>query len=88
MRVGFPLCLGVLILFSCESNQISNEYDPESFIDPELFKDHIRVTDFQTPEEEMAGFHLPPDLKLIFLLLNLTLPNPSIWSLMIKVGFG
>ncbi|MBN3520842.1 c-type cytochrome [Algoriphagus lutimaris] len=73
MRVGFLLCLGILILFSCESNQGSNEYDPESFIDPELFKDHIRVTDFQTPEEEMEGFHLPPGFEI-----NLFASEPDI----------
>lgn len=31
---------------------------------PEKFADHIRTTEFQTPEQERAGFRLPPDFEI------------------------
>lgn len=69
----FPLLLLLaVLLFSCQKKN-QEEYDPESFIDPELFKDHIRTTDFQTPEQEMAGFHLPPGFEI-----NLYASEPDI----------
>ncbi|MBB6326803.1 putative heme-binding domain-containing protein [Algoriphagus iocasae] len=64
--------LGFTLLFACQPKE-QNEYDPDSYIDPELFKDHIRVTDYQTPEEEMAGFHLPPGFEI-----NLYASEPDI----------
>ncbi len=73
MRVGLPIFLMILILFSCESNNRPNEYNPDSFIDPELFKDHIRITEFQSPEQEMEGFHLPPGFEI-----NLFASEPDI----------
>jgi len=32
--------------------------------DNDKFSDHVRTTDFQTPEEEMAGFKLPPGFEI------------------------
>jgi putative heme-binding domain-containing protein len=32
--------------------------------DPEKFSEHIRSTDFQTPEQEQAGFKLPPGFEI------------------------
>ncbi|SHO61996.1 PVC-type heme-binding CxxCH protein [Algoriphagus zhangzhouensis] len=74
MKNGLPLLLMLFLIFSCQAPQRSEEeYDPDSFVDPELFKDHIRVTDYQTPEEEMAGFHLPPGFEI-----NLYASEPDI----------
>jgi putative heme-binding domain-containing protein len=74
MKNGLPLLLMLFLIFSCQAPQQSEEeYDPDSFVDPELFKDHIRVTDYQTPEEEMAGFHLPPGFEI-----NLYASEPDI----------
>lgn len=73
MRNFIPVLLGAVLLFSCKKNQNEGEYDPDAFINPELFKDHIRITDFQTPEKEMAGFHLPPGFEI-----NLYASEPDI----------
>lgn len=64
MKYFIPVLLGAALLISCKKDQNAGEYDPDAFINPELFKDHIRVTDFQTPEQEMAGFHLPPGFEI------------------------
>ncbi len=42
--------------------------DPVGFdssnVSGKKFGDHIRTTDFQTPEQELAGFHLPPGFEI------------------------
>ncbi|WOK07056.1 c-type cytochrome [Imperialibacter roseus] len=73
MRAYLLLFLCFLFVSSCQENKKEEPYDPDSFIDPELFKDHIRVTDFQTAEEEMKGFHLPPGFEI-----NLYASEPDI----------
>jgi len=73
MKPQFGLILGIWLVFSCQPSKDNSSYDLESFIDPELFKDHIRTTDFQTPEEEMAGFHLPSGFEI-----NLYASEPDI----------
>jgi len=67
------LLAGLLFIASCEKKPNEADYDPDAFVDPELFKDHIRTTDFQTPEQEMAGFHLPPGFEI-----NLYASEPDI----------
>jgi putative heme-binding domain-containing protein len=73
MKYFFLLILGAALMISCKNTQNEAEYDPDSFVNPELFKDHIRVTDFQTPEQEMEGFHLPPGFEI-----NLFASEPDI----------
>jgi putative heme-binding domain-containing protein len=73
MKAISPILLGVVLLISCQKNKQDAAYDPETHLNPELFKDHIRTTDFQTPEEEMAGFHLPPGFEI-----NLFASEPDI----------
>lgn len=73
MKPQLGIILGIWVVFSCQPSKDNSSYDLESFIDPELFKDHIRTTDFQTPEEEMAGFHLPPGFEI-----NLYASEPDI----------
>jgi hypothetical protein len=51
MKSCLPSLLVLLLITSCQK-QGQEVYDPEQFINPELFKDHIRTTDFQTPEQE------------------------------------
>lgn len=72
MKSCLPSLLGLLLITSCQK-QGQEVYDPEQFINPELFKDHIRITDFQTPEQEMDGFHLPPGFEI-----NLYASEPDI----------
>ncbi len=57
------LLLFLAAFFSCKE-QPTEETSRESLINEELFKDHIRTTDFQTPEEELKGFHLPPGYEI------------------------
>lgn len=64
MKASLPFLLCILFLNSCNQAGKGDSYDPDSYINPELFKDHIRVTDFQTPEQELAGFHLPPGFEI------------------------
>lgn len=73
MKAYLPSLLCVILLASCNESKKEDNYDPDSFINPELFKDHIRVTDFQTHEQEMAGFHLPPGFEI-----NLYASEPDI----------
>ena len=73
MKATLPFLLCVILLASCDQTEKADNYDPDSFINPELFKDHIRVTDFQTPEQELAGFHLPPGFEI-----NLYASEPDI----------
>ncbi|MES2828746.1 MAG: PVC-type heme-binding CxxCH protein [Bacteroidota bacterium] len=42
---------------------ISNQ-SPIPYPGPEKFADHIRSTEFQTPEQERAGFKLPPGFEI------------------------
>lgn len=74
MTLNSRTCLLVLLIpfFSCK-DQPQEQPSRESFIDQELFKDHIRITDYQTPEQEMAGFHLPPGFEI-----NLYASEPDI----------
>lgn len=37
---------------------------PIPYPGPEKFADHIRTTEFQTPEQEQAGFKLPPGFEI------------------------
>jgi hypothetical protein len=54
---ALPMMLSGLLLFTqCGQAPKESADDPHAFVNPELFKDHIRTTDFQTPEQEMAGF--------------------------------
>ena len=64
---------GFLLFTQCSKAPEETAYNPDAFINPELFKDHIRTTDFQTPEQEMAGFHLPPGFEI-----NLYASEPDI----------
>lgn len=64
MKAFSPFLLCVFFLASCNQTEKVDNYNPDSYINPELFKDHIRVTDFQTPEQELAGFHLPPGFEI------------------------
>lgn len=73
MRAYLFLAASLLLATSCETKKEDTAYDPDSFVNPELFKDHIRTTDFQTPEQEMAGFHLPPGFEI-----NLYASEPDI----------
>lgn len=67
----YPL-LFTAVFFSCKE-QPKEEVSRESFIDEALFKDHIRTTDYQTPEEELKGFHLPSGFEI-----NLFASEPDI----------
>lgn len=49
------LVVGMLLL-GCTGNGSKTASDK--------FADHVRTTDFQTPEEEMAGFKLPPGFEI------------------------
>ncbi|MEQ9098114.1 MAG: c-type cytochrome [Imperialibacter sp.] len=73
MRPYLLLFLCILFVSSCQETKKEEPYDPDSFINPELFKDHIRTTDFQTAEEEIKGFHLPPGFEI-----NLYASEPDI----------
>lgn len=73
MKSQFGPVLWIWLIFSCQPAKDNPPFNPESFINPELFKDHIRTTDFQTPEQEMAGFHLPPGFEI-----NLYASEPDI----------
>ncbi|RIW18678.1 dehydrogenase [Algoriphagus lacus] len=73
MKYFIPVILGAFLIISCKNTPKEDEYDPDAFINPELFKDHIRSTDFQTPEQELAGFHLPPGFEI-----NLFASEPDI----------
>ena len=52
------ICVAVVILQSCKDGK--QESDESS----DKFADNIRVTDFQTPEEEQASFKLPPGFEI------------------------
>lgn len=45
-----------MLLLGCTSNGSKTAGDK--------FADHVRTTEFQTPEEEMAGFRLPPGFEI------------------------
>ncbi len=64
MKAYLPTLFSVFFLTSCNQAEKADSYNPDSYINPDLFKDHIRVTDFQTPEQELAGFHLPPGFEI------------------------
>ncbi|HSI76582.1 MAG TPA: PVC-type heme-binding CxxCH protein, partial [Lunatimonas sp.] len=52
-------------LLACQPNQ-DNSYDTtyvEEKPDP-IYAEHVRTTKFQTPEEEMASFELPPGFEV------------------------
>lgn len=53
------------ILLACQPNQ-ENYYDTtyvEEVPDP-IYAEHVRTSKFQTPEEEMASFELPPGFEV------------------------
>lgn len=53
------------ILLACQPNQ-DNSYDTtyvEEVPDP-IYAEHVRTSKFQTPEEEMASFELPPGFEV------------------------
>jgi putative heme-binding domain-containing protein len=53
------------MLLACQPNQ-ENTYDTtyvEEVPDP-IYAEHVRTTKFQTPEEEMASFELPPGFEV------------------------
>lgn len=55
---NYFLLISVFILsglWSCNSNSSS--------LNEELFQKHVRTTEARTPEEEKAGFHLPPGFE-------------------------
>src|SRR5690606_6488887 len=49
------LSFACLLLSGCGNPKTSND---------DKFADHVRTTEFQTPEEEMAGFKLPPGFEI------------------------
>ncbi|WP_234364159.1 PVC-type heme-binding CxxCH protein [Lunatibacter salilacus] len=53
------------ILLACQPNQ-DNSYD-STYVEEEpdpIYAEHVRTTKFQTPEEEMASFELPPGFEV------------------------
>ena len=48
-------CLAGLVLASCGNPKTTGS---------DKFADHVRTTEFQTPEEERAGFKLPPGFEI------------------------
>ena len=69
-----------MLLLGCTGNGSKTASDK--------FADHVRTTDFQTPEEEMAGFKLPPGFEITLFASEPELPNLLIWSLTTGGGCG
>lgn len=57
------VALGCHISQKSKTAGISNQH-PITYPSPEKFADHIRSTEFQTPEQEQAGFKLPPGFEI------------------------
>ncbi|MFC4874862.1 PVC-type heme-binding CxxCH protein [Negadavirga shengliensis] len=69
------ITIGLLIAFSysCQQpKQVTSEVNlpesrPSTYVEEEpdpIYAEHVRSTDFQTPEEEMADFILPPEFEV------------------------
>ena len=84
-RYILPLLFPGLLLLSC--NQQEQPADTDQ-ISEDPFADHVRKTEFQTPEQELAMFTVPEGFEVTLLRLNRILPSPSIWSLMFRAGCG
>ncbi|MGK6350064.1 PVC-type heme-binding CxxCH protein [Parapedobacter sp. DT-150] len=54
-RLVLPF-MGLLLAVGCGDRRQKDASDK--------FADHVRTTEFQTPEEEMAGFNLPPGFEI------------------------
>ena len=55
-RIYFPISL--FLFSSCLSE------NKEKVLDPDLYAEHIRTTEFQSPEDELASFVLPEGFKV------------------------
>lgn len=56
------ICLLVLIQKGCKPKK--TDADSSQSADRDIFSDNVRVTEFQTPEEERAAFKLPPGFEI------------------------
>lgn len=56
LRVYIPISL--FLISSCLSE------NKEKVLDPDLYAEHVRTTEFQSPEDEMASFVLPEGFKV------------------------
>lgn len=66
MRAYLLLLLFLVFVASCQETKKEEPYDPDSFINPELFKDHIRTPDFQTTEQNRPASQRRPVSPKIF----------------------
>lgn len=56
---------GILFLqFSCGGESDTRSSTSDSLYSGQKFNEHIRTTSFRTPEEEKAGFKLPPGFEI------------------------
>jgi len=59
LKRGLSIGLSALLLVGCAGGGNKNTSS-----DNNKFADHVRTTDFQTPEEEMAGFTVPEGFEI------------------------
>ncbi|GAA4305298.1 PVC-type heme-binding CxxCH protein [Compostibacter hankyongensis] len=58
----YSLCILACLQEACKSKKGSSGESQTS--DHDIFSDNVRITDFQTPEEERKGFKLPPGFEI------------------------
>lgn len=59
--------LTILLAVACNNSNSSGRNisgHDSSEVSGKKFEEHIRSTEFQTPEQELAGFHLPPGFEI------------------------
>ena len=68
---GFKFSLGLICCFlltgqGCNISKKTNHSNANevAYLQSEKFAEHIRTTEFQTPEQERAGFKLPPGFEI------------------------
>ncbi|MEO6219234.1 MAG: PVC-type heme-binding CxxCH protein, partial [Ginsengibacter sp.] len=59
-------CLAFFYFFACRDSDSTNSSSriDSSTVSGSKFADHIRTTDFQTPEQERESLHLPPGFEI------------------------
>ncbi len=64
MRNIFYACFAVIILLVCFQSCVNSSDKKQVTRDEKKFAEHVRSTEFQTPEQERAGFVLPPGFEV------------------------